>query len=173
HVPIVLGAEQGLEERLEHASQDSRGVKRGVPADARASSRPGSETAAFPPRRAGRRSWTVDGSGDAGDLRRFGPPLAGPDLALDPVTFVQPAESPALDRGVVDEEFLQGLRCDETVTLLIVEPLHGATHHVRLPPRTKRVPRLRAGTSDVRKASARNAASHPRRRFRPGRTAVK
>ena len=75
----------------------------------------------------------VDGSGDPNDVCRLGPSLAGPDLELDPLALVQGAEAATLDRRVVDEEFLQRFRCDETVSLLIVEPLHSATHHVTAP----------------------------------------
>ncbi len=57
--------------------------------------------------------------------RSFGSQLL---LEADPVTFTQTPESFSLYAFVMHEQVFTTVRCDETVTLGVIEPFHYAFH---------------------------------------------
>ena len=71
----------------------------------------------------------VTGNSNRADVEGFRALAAGADFKLDGLTFVQAAVAIALDVGVVDEHVLVSLDGDESVPLLIIEKLYGASRH--------------------------------------------
>src|SRR5579885_168626 len=79
-----------------------------------------------PPARAARRR--------SGGFQVAGGNFAGPTIALDIeadlLSFVEPADAGALDRGDVDEHVLRAVfRLNKTISFLGIEPLDGAERH--------------------------------------------
>ena len=75
------------------------------------------------------RRWPVAGGSDSADVEGFRALLAGADVELDVLAFVQAAVAIARDVGVVDEHVLASLNGDESEALLRIEKLYGASRH--------------------------------------------
>src|SRR4051794_9188850 len=59
--------------------------------------------------------------------------VAGRHLELHPLPLGEGPETVHLDRRVVDEHVRAFVSCDESVALVVVEPLHRARRHARAP----------------------------------------
>src|SRR6266540_2795456 len=85
----------------------------------------------FPPFKAGpfrgpRNCCLVRKELDRLDVRRLEALRALHDVELDPLAFSQGLVALTGDRGEMDEHIVLTLALDETITLLVREPLHGA-----------------------------------------------
>src|SRR4029453_12145968 len=58
------------------------------------------------------------------------------DVELDDLPLSKRAVASRLDRAEMHEDIFAGLRGDEAIALLGVEPLHGSNRHVPVPPST-------------------------------------
>src|SRR5687767_4178790 len=76
-------------------------------------------------------SWVAlrGGAQQPTDLGGLHPLGAVFEVVLDRLVFLQGLEAVALDDGVMDEDVLPVVRCDEAEPLLVVEPLHLARGH--------------------------------------------
>ena len=66
---------------------------------------------------------------DRADVESFRALLAGANLELDVLAFVEAAVAIARDVGVVDEHVLASLNGDESEALLGIEKFYGASRH--------------------------------------------
>ena len=71
----------------------------------------------------------VTGNSNRADVEGFRALAAGTDLELDGLTLVEAAVAIALDVGVVDEHVLVSFDGEESVPLLVIEKLNGASRH--------------------------------------------
>ena len=66
---------------------------------------------------------------DSADVEGFRALLAGADVELDVLAFIEAAVAIARDVGVMDEHVLASLNGDESETLFGIEKLYGASRH--------------------------------------------